>query len=67
MKFKELAKIVGIHPQYFSDIIRKKKNVSKKLATKLENITGIEKLIWLYPEDYDLKQLLKYQMIINKI
>jgi len=59
MKKKEIAKIAGITPQYFSSILNKKRRASTKIAEILEKITGIDKTIWLYPEKHNLKNLLK--------
>lgn len=49
MKQNELARIAGCTPQHISDIKNGKKNVSRKLAEKLEEATGISIMDWLFP------------------
>lgn len=51
MDIPELAKQCGVKP----DTLYKAKRdryTSKKLAKKLEEITGVKRLMWLYPEEY---------------
>ena len=46
-----LAEKLDVHPD---TLYKAKRNqaVSKKLAKKLEELTGVQRLRWLYPEDY---------------
>ena len=51
MRIEDIAKQCGVIP----DTLYKAKRLgymSKKLAKKLEAITGVKRLMWLYPEDY---------------
>lgn len=48
----ELAKALDEHP----DVIykaRRNQAVSKRLAKKLEDLTGIQRIRWLYPDEFD--------------
>ena len=48
----ELAKLVGISQAYVSDILRGRAP-SHRVAERLENVTGVHRLHWLYPHQYD--------------
>ena len=51
MRIEDIANQCGVIP----DTIYKAKRfgyMSKRLAKKLEAITGIKRLMWLYPEEY---------------
>jgi hypothetical protein len=51
MKIEVLANKCEVH----ADTLYKAKRLgymSKKLAKKLEKITGIKRLMWLYPDEY---------------
>ena len=48
----ELAKEIGESPDVLYKA-RRNKAVSKRLAAKLEAITGIQRIRWLYPGEYD--------------
>ena len=51
MRIEDLAIKCKVHP----DTLYKAKRLgymSKGLSKKLEAITGIKRLMWLYPEDY---------------
>ena len=50
-KIENIAKQLDVHP----DTLYKAKRegyMSKKLAKKLESITGIKRLMWLYPDEF---------------
>ena len=50
-KIEDIAKQLNVHP----DTLYKAKRMgymSKKLAKKLETITGIKRLMWLYPDEF---------------
>jgi len=49
MKIKELAKLIGCHPDTLYKA-KRKKCASRKLAIKLEEITGISRFCFLDPE-----------------
>lgn len=56
-----LAALVGVTPQHLSDVIATRQNCSSRLATELEEYTGISSHLWL-PGNEDrclLKQQLK--------
>ncbi len=48
----ELAKRVGVSQSYISDILRGR-TPSCRVAERLESVTGIHRLHWLYPKQYD--------------
>ena len=51
MKIPHLSKLTGVK----SDTLYRAKNgghMSRKLALKLEQATGIKRLQWLYPDEY---------------
>jgi len=56
-KVKNIAIKAGIHPHSLTNILNGSRSASKKLALKLEKITGIDKIYWLYSEK--IKQLLE--------
>jgi hypothetical protein len=47
----EIAKELKIHPDTLYKA-KRNKAISKRLAKKLEDLTGIQRLRWLYPDDY---------------
>lgn len=51
MRIIELAEKCKVHPD---TIYKAKRNghMSRKLAVKLETVTGIKRLQWLYPDEY---------------
>jgi antitoxin HigA-1 len=52
---KDIAKALDILPQHLSDIFAGKRNISAKLAVKLEKILGISSHYWLGLQmEYDL-------------
>jgi hypothetical protein len=51
MKIENLAKQCKVHPDTLYKA-KRKGSMSKSLAKKLENITGIKRLMWLYPDEY---------------
>lgn len=51
MKQITLAKLIKKHPQYISDAKRGKISINKKDAKILEQVTGIHRDKWLYPEE----------------
>lgn len=50
----ELAKQVGVSQSYISGILRGR-TPSCRVAERLEGVTGIHRLHWLYPKQYDEK------------
>jgi len=52
MRQVEIARKAGITPRHINDIVRGRKTPSPKLAKKLEQITGISRIAWLYPEEF---------------
>lgn len=52
---KDIAKALDILPQHLSDIFAGKRNISARLAVKLEKILGISSHYWLGLQmEYDL-------------
>lgn len=52
MKIKQLAQKTGTSFKHVWAICRGKARASTKLAKALENVTGISRLAWLYPEEF---------------
>ncbi|MBE3109691.1 MAG: helix-turn-helix transcriptional regulator [Acidobacteria bacterium] len=48
---KEMAQILGISESYLSEILSGQRSLSKKLARKISEKTGIPLLNLLYPQD----------------
>lgn len=46
---KEMAQLLGISESYFSEILSGQRSISKKLALKISEKTGIPVLNLLYP------------------
>lgn len=55
MKITELAKIVGCSRVHLYDVISQRVSPSLKLATKLEEATGINASRWLNDEPINLR------------
>ena len=49
----KIAMIVGVAQSHISGILNKKKKPSADVASKLELATGISRLHWLYPDEFD--------------
>ena len=51
MKIEDLAKACNVH---IDTIYKERRNghMSRKMAKKLEAITGINRLMWLYPDEF---------------
>jgi len=49
----ELARKSGIPPTTLSEIINRKHRPRKETAKKLESVTGISWLAWIYPEEFE--------------
>ena len=52
MKASVLARKVGVSVKHIWSILNGKSNPSPELAKKLEQVTGISRLCWLYPEEF---------------
>jgi hypothetical protein len=48
----ELAKKLGVSRQYIQAVFSRKMPVGAKMAKKLEEVTCVNRLAWLYPEEY---------------
>jgi plasmid maintenance system antidote protein VapI len=48
----KLARQVGVSVKHIWCILNCKSRPSPNLAKKLEQVTGISRLCWLYPEEY---------------
>lgn len=49
----EIAARVGVRQSYISDLLNRKKRPSPEVAARLEGVTGVHRLSWLYPGQYD--------------
>jgi transcriptional regulator with XRE-family HTH domain len=49
---KNLAEKLGISGQHFNDILHGRRHPSREMAIKLEELTGIERCAWLYPDKH---------------
>ncbi|WP_457571506.1 helix-turn-helix transcriptional regulator, partial [Desulfovulcanus sp.] len=49
----KLAKKIGISPQYLNPILKGKRRANPKLAVRLEQETGISRMVWVWgtPEE----------------
>ncbi len=47
-----LARVVQMTPSHIGDILNGKHRPSPATAAKLEAATGIDRLAWLYPDDF---------------
>lgn len=48
-----LAKILGVSQRQAEYLLSRKRTASKKAAADYERRTGIGRLSWLYPDEYD--------------
>lgn len=62
----EIARLVGVRQSYISDLLNRKKRPSPDIAERLEYVTGIHRLFWLYPGQFSEKGE-KINCIINNI
>jgi hypothetical protein len=51
MKMTTLAKELNVHLDTLYKA-KRKGHMSRKLSRELEKITGIKRLMWLYPDEY---------------
>ena len=51
MRIEDIAKACNVHIDTIYKA-KRKGHMSRKLAKKLEGITGINRLMWLYPDEY---------------
>lgn len=49
----ELAEATGLSREYLRLVIYGWKIPSPSTAVKLEKVTGVERLAWLFPDEYD--------------
>jgi transcriptional regulator with XRE-family HTH domain len=49
---KTIAQQTGLSPQFICDIKKGRRRPSAANAAKLETVTGINRLAWLYPDEY---------------
>ena len=47
---KQIGEIVGLKPNFFSDIVREKQKCPPAYALRLAPLTGIKLEIWIDPE-----------------
>jgi len=58
MKQRELAKIVGVKPQYINSIIKGRRGPSADLAERLELASGVSRVTWMWGSEKEKKQKL---------
>ncbi len=49
---KKIAQSVGVTSSQIGYVLRGKSRPSPELAARLEQVTGISRLAWLYPDEY---------------
>ena len=52
MKQYVLAKKIGIVPKHLSDIKNKRRQLTPQLAKRIEQMTGIDRRKWLWPNEF---------------
>lgn len=54
---KDVAKALGIHPHHLSEVFAGKRNISPRMAIKLEKLLGVSANYWANLQlSYDLSQ-----------
>ena len=48
----KLAKAIGFSPAYVSELLGGRRRASVRAAVLLEEVTGIERRAWLYPDEF---------------
>lgn len=67
---KELAERIGIQPSHLSEIIRGKRDISRRVADKLEHELGIPSIDWMRMQlayDYDMVGVPRERGIIESV
>jgi plasmid maintenance system antidote protein VapI len=59
MKQKELAKALGVKPQYVNALMNGRRRPSPDLAERLELITGICRTVWVWGSNDEKKRSLR--------
>jgi hypothetical protein len=49
---KNLARALGISGQHINDIINRRRRPSPDMAAQLEDLTGIDRRGWLWPDEF---------------
>lgn len=62
MKQNELAKIIGIKPQYMNAIIKGRRTPSPGLAERLEMASGVDRSVWVWGTEMQKKDALRSTM-----
>ena len=52
MTWKEIAAKVGCTPEFLYQMAKGKRFPGRATAKRLEEVTGISRLAWLYPDEY---------------
>ena len=52
MRQSDIAKAINISRQAIHNIIKGRRRPSPELAKKLEQVTGVSRLAWLYPDEF---------------
>ncbi|WP_139163863.1 helix-turn-helix transcriptional regulator [Desulfoluna spongiiphila] len=52
MKQYILAQKIGVVPKHLSDIKNGRRRVTPSLALKIEQVTGIDRRKWLWPDEF---------------
>ena len=63
MKQNELAKILGMKPQYINSLIKGNRRPSADLAERLELATGVSRVTWMWGSEREKKEALSQSSI----
>lgn len=66
MTIKEFVDKTGVSKRWARYILQGERRPGAKLAAKLEAVSGVPAMVWLYPEKYD-NPLIKARAGINKL
>ena len=64
---KKIALALDISPRYFNDIVCCRRGVGTALAHRLEKLTGIDKLIWVFGNEEIIRRCLDEQFPSKKV
>jgi DNA-binding transcriptional regulator YdaS (Cro superfamily) len=52
-KQKRFAKLLGVSIQHMNDIMNRRRRPSPEMAVQLEELTGVDRRAWLWPDDFE--------------
>ncbi|MCP3887515.1 MAG: helix-turn-helix domain-containing protein [Desulfobulbaceae bacterium] len=56
---KEIAQLAHIQPDFLSHIVRGRRRCPPAVAVRLEEVTGIERKLWVWGDPKDIRQELE--------